>query len=234
MDPRLGRRALGGLISLAALAGAAELARARQPIQADQALPSPGPPPAAPPGPTGAPPPIPSVQPSAEPGASPAVPIIVVPTPPAINAAAATPENAPGVEAPASPRNAASKPHAPPVASAGPPPAARGPFAVLQVLDKVTAETLKFEAPIGRPVRYKTLVFTVRVCATRGPDDAQPRPSAYLVIDSEALALPGRAPPPAKEVFKGWMFANAPGLHPLEHPIYDAWLVACSAAAPAN
>jgi hypothetical protein len=98
----------------------------------------------------------------------------------------------------------------------------------------VTAETLKFEVPIGRRVRYKTLVFTVRVCETRGADDPQPRPSAYVLVDSEATVLPGRAPPPAKEVFKGWMFANAPGLHPLEHPIYDAWLVACSVAAPVS
>jgi hypothetical protein len=25
------------------------------------------------------------------------------------------------------------------------------------------------------------------------------------------------------------MFADAPALHPLQHPIYDAWLVSCAA-----
>ncbi|MGI8840540.1 MAG: DUF2155 domain-containing protein [Caulobacteraceae bacterium] len=110
----------------------------------------------------------------------------------------------------------------------------RGPTAILQVLDKVTAETLKFEAPVGRRIRYKTLIFTVRVCETRGAADPQPRPSAYVVIDSEAPTVPGRAPPAAKEVYRGWMFAEGPGLHPFEHPIYDAWLVACSAAAPVS
>ena len=34
--------------------------------------------------------------------------------------------------------------------------------AIIQAIDKVTAETLRFEAPIGQPIRYKTLVFTVR------------------------------------------------------------------------
>jgi hypothetical protein len=100
------------------------------------------------------------------------------------------------------------------------------------VLDKVTAETLRFEAPVGRPIRYKTLVLTVKVCETRGSDDPQPRPSAYLDIVSQAVAVPGRASPPPKRVFTGWMFANGPGLHPLQHPIYDAWLIACSAAPP--
>jgi hypothetical protein len=34
---------------------------------------------------------------------------------------------------------------------------------------------------------------------------------------------------PSRQVFKGWMFASSPGLHPLEHPVYDAWLIACKA-----
>jgi hypothetical protein len=102
----------------------------------------------------------------------------------------------------------------------------------MQVLDKITAETLRFEAPVGKPIRYKTLVMTVKVCETRDPDAPLPRPAAYLIINSQAVPISGRPPPPAKRVFDGWMFANGPALHPLEHPIYDVWLVACSAAAP--
>lgn len=114
----------------------------------------------------------------------------------------------------------------------GPPRPVRGPTAVLQVLDKVTAETLRFEAPVGRRVRYKTLIFTVKVCETRGLEESQPRPSAYVLIESQAGAARRGEAAALKQVFKGWMFANAPGLHALEHPIYDAWLIACSAAAP--
>jgi hypothetical protein len=51
-------------------------------------------------------------------------------------------------------------------------------------------------------------------------------------MDTRAPAVPGHEPPPAKRVFDGWMFANAPSLHALEHPIYDAWLVSCSAGNP--
>jgi hypothetical protein len=108
----------------------------------------------------------------------------------------------------------------------------RSPVAIVQALDKVTAETLRFAAPVGRRVRYKSLIFTVKACETAGADDPQPRASAYVVIESQPPILPGRPVPEAKQVFKGWMFATAPGLHPFEHPVYDAWLIACSATAP--
>jgi hypothetical protein len=115
----------------------------------------------------------------------------------------------------------------------GPPVPAHGDAAVLRVLDKVTAETMAFEAPVGRRVRYKNLVFEVKVCETRDAGDAQPQPEAYLIITSDAGASFGLVTGP-KQVFKGWMFANAPSLHALKHPVYDAWLVSCSAAAPAT
>jgi hypothetical protein len=97
------------------------------------------------------------------------------------------------------------------------------------VLDKVTAETMAFEAPIGRRVRYKSLVFEVKACETRGVGDAQPQPSAYLIVTSDAAGGGALLP---RQVFKGWMFANYPSLHALKHPVYDAWLEACSAATP--
>jgi hypothetical protein len=31
-------------------------------------------------------------------------------------------------------------------------------------------------------------------------------------------------------VFTGWMFAASPGLHAIEHPIYDVWLADCKGA----
>lgn len=104
---------------------------------------------------------------------------------------------------------------------------ARGQTAVLEVLDKVTASSLRFGAPIGRPVQYKSLVFTVKTCQTRDAGGVRPQPAAYVVITSLATREP-------TEVFKGWIFAESPSLNGLQHPIYDAWLVACSAAAPVS
>lgn len=109
---------------------------------------------------------------------------------------------------------------------------ARYGVAVLQALDKVTAETIRFEAPVGQPIRYKSLIFTVRACELTAPDEPAPDAVAYLTIDSQPLARPGRPAPQARQAFRGWMYAAAPALNPLEHPAYDAWLVTCRAAAP--
>lgn len=134
------------------------------------------------------------------------------------------------VERPSS--QAKPEPTAEAVPPPSPPPPARSPAAVMQVLDKVTAETFRFVVPVGRRVRYRTLFFTVRACETRDLDGAQPKPSAYILIETAAMRSPSGIGVPSRQLFKGWMFALAPSLHLLEHPVYDAWLVACSASVP--
>lgn len=131
--------------------------------------------------------------------------------------------------APAAPpkEQVAEKPAAQPIRRA------RYDVAVLQALDKVTAETLRFEAAVGRPVRWKGLVFTVRACERSAPDEAIDDAIVYLTIDSQPRPQPGRPTPAPKQAFKGWMFASSPGLNPVEHASYDAWVISCRASAPA-
>ncbi|GAB4519074.1 MAG: hypothetical protein Tsb0010_03370 [Parvularculaceae bacterium] len=57
--------------------------------------------------------------------------------------------------------------------------------------------------------------------AENGPDRA---PSAT----APALEAEG------EKIFSGWMFASSPALNPLEHPVYDVWVIDCIAAAPEN
>lgn len=109
----------------------------------------------------------------------------------------------------------------------------RSNVAILQALDKVTAESIRFEAEVGKPVRYKTLIFTVRACERAAPDEAFDDSIAYLTIDSQPRAAPGKPAPPPRQAFRGWMYASSPGLNPLEHSIYDAWVITCKAPAPA-
>ena len=47
----------------------------------------------------------------------------------------------------------------------------RYPIAILQAMDKITAESIRFEARVDKPVSYKGLVFTVRACETTLPDE---------------------------------------------------------------
>jgi hypothetical protein len=148
---------------------------------------------------------------------------------------AATPATTPSASASGAPAQAS--PAAKPAAAATDKPAeplkrARSSVAILQALDKVTTETMRFEAPVGQPIRYKTLIFTVRACETTAPDEDAPDSVAYVTVDTQPKALPGRVAPPGRQIYKGWMYANSPGLNPLEHPVYDAWLIACKTSAP--
>lgn len=111
-----------------------------------------------------------------------------------------------------------------------PPKRVRRAEAIIQTLDKVTAETVRFSAPVGKPVRWKDLVFTVKACEEAADDDTERGVFANLEIYSEPRVGPGRTPPPAKQVYRGWMFAEAPAVHAFEHPVYDVWLIACRTA----
>jgi hypothetical protein len=134
------------------------------------------------------------------------------------------------------PATAAPPPAAPkPVEAPKPPPEPlkrpRFDTAILQGVDKITAETLRFEAKVGAPVRYKGLILTVRACETTAADEDINDSVAYVEVQSQPEVLAGRVAAPPRQVFKGWMFASSPTLHPFEHPVYDLWLVACKAAA---
>jgi len=130
-----------------------------------------------------------------------------------------------------------------PMESASVPSSARRPFeppkrkrytvAILQVLDKVTAETLKFEAKVNKPVRYKSLVITVRTCETSASDEPVRDAFVNLQIDSVPVVLEGKATVPGRQLFKGWMFASTPGLNAFQHPTYDVWVMTCKTSAPA-
>jgi len=100
--------------------------------------------------------------------------------------------------------------------------------AVIEALDKVTAESVRFEAPIGSAVRYKGLIYIVKACETTADDETQPDVMAYVQVrTSPVTATNTTAAVKSKEIFHGWMFASSPSLNPLQHPVYDAWVVSC-------
>ena len=163
---------------------------------------------------------MPPAEPAPKISPSEAPPPETVPTPPPIAVAPIAPEEV----APAPPTEA--KPAGVAVRRA------RYDVAIIEALDKVTAESLRFEAAVGRPIRYKSLVFTVKACERSAADEPVDDSIAYVTIDSQPRPAPGRPALAPRQTFKGWMYASSPGLHPLEHPVYDAWLITCRAAAP--
>ncbi|MET3667356.1 DUF2155 domain-containing protein [Caulobacter sp. 1776] len=145
-------------------------------------------------------------------------PAITNPNPPASPPPAAVTAPKPAAVAPTKPVEPAKRP--------------RYAIAILQALDKVTTETMRFEVPVGQPIRYKTLIFTVRACETAAADEIAPETAAYVIVDTQPKAQAGRAAPPGRQIYKGWMYASSPGLNPLQHPVYDAWLIACKQSVP--
>jgi hypothetical protein len=103
----------------------------------------------------------------------------------------------------------------------------KNPIAVFAALDKVTGRISHLEIPINKTVEFGALKVTPRVCDTRPPTEA-PHTSSFVEVDE--VKLTGEV----QRIFTGWMFAESPGLHAVEHPVFDVWLTNCKTnAAPA-
>lgn len=96
---------------------------------------------------------------------------------------------------------------------------------VLRALDKITARITTFEATIGQPAEFGTLVIFARTCTKRPPEEP-PETSAFLEISERR---PGERA--STDLFVGWMFASSPALSALEHPVYDVWVIDCKTSA---
>lgn len=92
--------------------------------------------------------------------------------------------------------------------------------AELQALDKVTARITILKAPLNETISFGTLRITVRACNARPPEEV-PDAAAWLQVNDARHDSNGRP------VFQGWMFANAPGVAMLEHPVYDLRVLEC-------
>ena len=92
--------------------------------------------------------------------------------------------------------------------------------AELQALDKVNARVSTLRVPVGQPAIFGSLTLTVRACHAR-PADEVPDAAAWLEIADS------RPPANGAAVFRGWMFANAPGVNMLQHPVYDIRVLEC-------
>jgi len=106
-----------------------------------------------------------------------------------------------------------------------PPQRIPNPTAVFSGLDKITGRITSFDVAINETVQFGALQVTPRVCYSRPPTET-PNTDAFVEVDEVTLQNE------IKRIFTGWMFAASPGLHAVEHPIYDVWLTDCKGAQP--
>ncbi|PPD44195.1 MAG: hypothetical protein CTY15_07790 [Methylocystis sp.] len=118
----------------------------------------------------------------------------------------------------------------------------RHPTAVFAGLDKTTGRIINFDVAIDETVQFGGLNVTPRVCNTR-PQTEAPQTTSFVEVDELVIKQERQAKlelkeqgrsdakpdskQEAKRIFSGWMFAASPGLHGVEHPVYDVWLVDC-------
>ncbi|MEE9329793.1 MAG: DUF2155 domain-containing protein [Parvularculaceae bacterium] len=134
----------------------------------------------------------------------------------------------------------------------------------LRALDKITAKFVDLEVEIGQPQAFGDLTLIPRTCDKRPPEEfpetttflevytpkaarddetlEQPSEDIKLAdagevvetsvepeIDGEQIFIPE-----GEAIFTGWMFASSPALNPLEHPVYDVWVIDCKMKEPSE
>jgi hypothetical protein len=185
-------------------------------------------------------PPADAQQPASRPGVPPGVQSSPLPPPPGVAVIDQAPPGQRPLRTP-QPGNTQPMPQLPPAQGAPPPgdevvaepPSQRiaNKEALFSGLDKITGRVINFDVKIGETVQFGALQVTPRACYTRPPTETA-NTDAFVEVDE--VTLEGEI----KRVFTGWMFAASPGLHAVEHPIYDVWLTDCkgppqtAAAAP--
>jgi hypothetical protein len=87
-------------------------------------------------------------------------------------------------------------------------------------LDKITGRIINFDEDIGETVQFGALRVKTDACYTRPATEAA-NTDAFVEVDE--ITQQGEV----KRIFSGWMYAASPGLHGVEHPIYDIWLTDC-------
>ena len=91
----------------------------------------------------------------------------------------------------------------------------------IQILDKITAKVKTLEVKVNSFTKFQSLKIEVYTCF-KNPPDQVPENYVLLKIFDEIDKSN------SKLIYQGWMISSSPASTPLEHPIYDLWLLGCS------
>lgn len=94
------------------------------------------------------------------------------------------------------------------------------PVAEFSGIDKITGRIFSFDVYMDETVQFGALQITPRICYS-SPETEEPKTDAFVEVDEITLDRKIR------RIFTGWMFAESPGVNPVEHAVYDVWLKAC-------
>ena len=90
-------------------------------------------------------------------------------------------------------------------------------------LDKITAKTKEINIKIGEIKKFGLLEIKAIKC---GKVDSKNEPGDVAYIQVKDLSDNQNE---KVFVFNGWTFSSSKSLRPIDHPVYDLWLVGCNA-----
>lgn len=93
-------------------------------------------------------------------------------------------------------------------------------YAVLKILDKVTAKTFTIQAKVGNPFKFGWIEVTVQN-AKKTPPEEEPEAVAFIEVFAQQPLKK------SEHIFSGFIFASSPSISAIEHPRYDIRLFDC-------
>lgn|GEM_PF-580774 len=87
------------------------------------------------------------------------------------------------------------------------------------LLHKVTAKVRDISLHAGEEVTIGALTLTMQDCISTPPEEP-PETKSFLQVSEFKNGAD-------RSLFSGWMFASSPGIHALEHAVYDLWPLSC-------
>ena len=104
----------------------------------------------------------------------------------------------------------------------------------LRALDKMTGNAQDIEVEVGKTVEFHGIGLTARACYQSPPEEQPPESAAFLEVFSTKPTTESETADADPRLFSGWMFASSPGLNGLEDPVYDVWVISCTASEPVS
>ena len=91
----------------------------------------------------------------------------------------------------------------------------------LKALDKITAKTSSIKIAVGEKKFFGKLEIKPLKCVLAETEDIVDT-VAYLQVKDLSMKNNDQV-----FVFNGWTFSSSPALRPIDHPVYDLWLIDC-------
>ena len=91
--------------------------------------------------------------------------------------------------------------------------------AEIKILDKITTKVETIEISVNASINFDSLVIKIFACFKNPPEDI-PENFVLLKIYDKIIS-------DDQAIYQGWMISSSPSITPLEHPIFDLWLVEC-------